>query len=219
MWKRIFQQYLRAAQIEHSYPDSPAQLSRQEIAELRQLDYVGQWQLAREKELYHLYFSDHSFFIFKTDPPQSYSFFDCPIEIKSISEYLISIGESVTARNVNIYQEDYDDYIATANFKKNSTPIRYDFDVGSYREGIHPVAHIHIGLENSIRIGLEKQLTPLAFLLFVIRQMYPDNWERLLRNQVHKELPDKLHLKLEKVSEEYLGQYERCDLYLMGRNE
>jgi hypothetical protein len=96
--------------------------------------------------------------------------------------------------------------------------IRYDFDGGSFRTGVHPAAHIHIGLDNPIRIGLGKQLTPLAFLLFVIRQMYPENWERLLNNSVHRTLPNKLHINLEKVDDKYFGEHEKSDLYLMGRD-
>jgi hypothetical protein len=214
MWNPIFRPYLRAANIEHRYSKSLAPLSRQDIAELKQLEYFEQWKLVRERDLYHLYFGDHSFFIFKTDAPQSYSFYDCPIDVSSISEYLIEIGEDVTAKNVNIFQEEYDSYLATANLKKNVTPIRYDFDDKSFRSGVHPAAHIHIGLNNQIRIGLERQLTPLAFLLIIIRQMYPEHWERLLNNPVHKTLPQKLHINLEKVPINCFGDHEKCDLYL-----
>lgn len=218
IWQPTFRQYLRAANIEHLYPKSPTMLNSGDIAALKQLDYVEQWKYAREECLYHLYLSDHSFFIFKINDTPSYSYFDCPLEVKTISEYLVEIGWPVTEKNINLNKEDYDEYISTANIRNNVTPIRYDYDVKSYKTGIHPAAHIHIGLDNQIRIGMERQLTPLAFLLFVIRQMYPENWKRLLDNPISSTLPRKTHLDLEMVSKKYFGSHEKSDLYLAARN-
>jgi hypothetical protein len=86
-------------------------------------------------------------------------------------------------------------------------------DNSSYKSGIHPAAHIHIGLDNDIRIGLEREFTPLAFLLFVIRHMYPRNWENLLNSTISKTLSKKLHADLPKIETKYFGEHEKCDLY------
>ncbi len=99
------------------------------------------------------------------------------------------------------------------NYRKNFTPIRYDLDNNSYKTGVHPAAHIHIGLDNHIRIGLERELTPLAFLLFVIRQMYPRNWENLLESSISKTLPKKLHVELPKIGNQFFGIHEKSDFY------
>ncbi|MEQ1775137.1 MAG: DUF2290 domain-containing protein [Burkholderiales bacterium] len=54
---------------------------------------------------------------------------------------------------------------------------------------IHPMAHIHIGLENNIRIAVKREMSPRSFFLFVMRQMYPESWARLLESNIARRLP------------------------------
>ncbi|MBT9100546.1 DUF2290 domain-containing protein [Methylovulum psychrotolerans] len=215
MWRDIFKQYLRYARLDHSYPESLFKINKEVVLTLRGLDYANQWKTAKENGWYHLYLTDHSFFVFNiTDSKPSYNFYDRPIDAKTIKEFLEEdIGNTATAKNIRLCQEEYDDYLTTVNYRKHYTPIRYDFDTDSYKSGIHPAAHIHIGLDNNIRIGLEREFTPLAFLLFVIRHMYPTNWENLLNSSMRNNISKKLHTDLLKVETKYFGEHEKCDLY------
>lgn len=221
MWNNVFKQYLNYAKLQHTYPNQFFKIDKNVISTLKEMDYTNQWKTAKENGWYHLYLADHSFFIFKTnDGSPSYSFYDRPIEAKTIKEFLSEIiREPATQRNFNLYQEEYDTYLTTVNYRKNFTPIRYDLDNNSYKTGVHPAAHIHIGLDNHIRIGLERELTPLAFLLFVIRQMYPRNWENLLESSISKTLPKKLHVELPKIGNQFFGIHEKSDFYFNVPNE
>ena len=48
------------------------------------------------------------------------------------------------------------------------------------KEGQHPAAHIHLGVDSPIRLSCKYKLKPMSFILFVLRQFYPDEWTRLL---------------------------------------
>ena len=60
------------------------------------------------------------------------------------------------------------------------TPLRYDYKATDYKEGIHPASHVHFGFSNDIRVGTRKVMNPVSFVLFVIRQRYPDHWVKYL---------------------------------------
>ena len=73
-------------------------------------------------------------------------------------------------------------------------------------ENIHAYSHLHIGLNNEIRIPVGIQITPLAFTMFVVRHVYYDIWVYAVSNSKvdmnHKlkceELPSDLWTDAEK---------------------
>ena len=64
-----------------------------------------------------------------------------------------------------------------------ATYMRYDVDSRGRQgnENIHAFTHLHIGLNNNIRIPIGLHLTPLAFVVFVIRHVYYDDWANAIR--------------------------------------
>ena len=120
----------------------------------------------------------------------------------------------MTAHIVREISEEYNDYLTTVGLRQHWTPIRYDYDPNSYRAGVHPAAHIHIGVDNEIRLGLRRELTPAAFFLFVLRQMYPSNWERLLAQPGGLRINKQVRNNLKQVDTHLFADFDDAEMYL-----
>lgn len=69
------------------------------------------------------------------------------------------------------------------NINVHAHVIRYDIDERGYKPLQHAYSHFHIGNNNNIRIPCARILTPLAFVLFVLKHTYSMNqpmYEELL---------------------------------------
>lgn len=75
-----------------------------------------------------------------------------------------------------IYKEEYERHLATLELNKAALYIRYDEDPTLYRPMVHPYVHLHIGMNNNIRIPSSVEMTPLTFILFILQQVYYDVW-------------------------------------------
>lgn len=160
------------------------------IRELREKTYLEQWRTALVNKWYHIVLEDHSLLMFsETNRSASFSFIQCPLEVPTFRSYLNNFQLNYTEKNRRKMQEEYEMVMETASLKDHVTPVRFDYDENSYRKGIHPVSHIHIGLNNQIRIGLNRRMTAISFVLFIMRQLYPECWERILNSQEAKFLP------------------------------
>ena len=53
-----------------------------------------------------------------------------------------------------------------------TTPVRFDFDPGSFVEKVHPSSHFTIGQYKNCRIPVSNALTPFRFLSFILRAFY-----------------------------------------------
>lgn len=60
--------------------------------------------------------------------------------------------------------------------KENFLIICYDYQPSNYKEFCHPCAHFHFNSGNQIRLGIKKILNPISFILFILRQCYPEQW-------------------------------------------
>jgi hypothetical protein len=179
-----FKKYFRYSKISvRRYAESHFEITKEMIYELRQLDYFDQWKKITNNNLSHIQLADLSFFTFSIiNNKPSYGYYPCPLEIGSFKDFLISNELEATKKNLTENIEKYDLAIETASLRTHVTPIRYDFDSKSYIAGLHPVAHLHIGFDNEIRIATRREFTPVTFILFIIRQIYPENWSELLRH-------------------------------------
>lgn len=214
MYQETFRAYVRLARLRCDFGDPHFRVTPDVIRELRPREYIDQWRLARENRWYHVRFPDQSLMLFGLYPSPSFSFLDRPIDAKSIEDFLESRGLSVSSRSVRACEEEYSDYLSTVPLRRHWTPIRYDYDTKSYRSGVHPAAHLHIGLENDIRIGLRRELSPLAFFLFVVRQMYPASWERLLLQSDSARLPKRVRAELEEIGSPFFCEKDLSEMYL-----
>lgn len=89
-----------------------------------------------------------------------------------------------------LFLEDYQQYLSEVGVNKGAVYLRYDEDLNGRKIGCHSYAHLHVGLNNNIRIPIGLELTPLAFVLFVIRNVYYDKWV----DMVSKNLIDRKYI-------------------------
>ncbi|WP_395683171.1 DUF2290 domain-containing protein [Dokdonella sp.] len=181
--------------------------------DLRILPYVEQWKKALSSGWYHVRMADHSIFIFSEGAKPSYAFLHSPLQIVTFAEYLEALGERDTPRARALHREDYAHVFDTASLREYVTPIRFDYDAASYRAGARPAAHIHIGLDNEIRLAANK-MSAVSFLLFVMRQMYPKCWERLLGRQKRDWLVRPIRGESTELPKELWSQVDRIELHL-----
>lgn len=150
------------------------------ISSIRGLKYVDLWQIHVKRHWYDIRLKDNSLFYFhKEDRKVSMSYLGCPYDCITIDKF----ADEYDADENDSVEELYEEYLSTANIKPNPNYFRYDLEVTSYREGEHPVAHIHCGLMDSVRIGVGKELDFMSFSAFILRQVYVDKWDIVLNNK------------------------------------
>ena len=103
---------------------------------------------------------------------------------------------------------------STDVFMENYVSIRYDYDLNEYKETIHPISHFHIGNDNNLRIPINKVVEPLEFGIFIIRNIYVKEWNKLVNDMNLKDICLKSKEKLEEIGEEFFTNTERKFLYL-----
>ncbi len=88
-------------------------------------------------------------------------------------------------------------FTGSYTLKENFLIIHYDYRPSTYKEFCHPCAHFHFGIGNQIRIGIKKQLNPISFVFFILRQCYPEEWLYFIKNnndeKIYKNIRHDLH--------------------------
>jgi hypothetical protein len=190
-------------------------LTNDKVRKLRELPYFDQWKLASQEKWFHIELEDLSLFLFhESEHAASFSFMHSPVSIPSKKEFLSNLGIENTPQNRRDFSSQYEMVLDTATAKRTVTPIRFDFDAIGYATGVHPIGHIHIGLENDIRLAVSRKMTPTSFLLFIMRHMYPDSWRRLIGHQESRRLESAIRSNCQVMPEEYWQELDRLELYL-----
>jgi hypothetical protein len=198
----------------HNYGKTHFSLTTAMIQELRGLSYLDQWRTSLAKGWYHLLMEDQSILVFnETDTSASFSFLQCPLEIPSLREFLSDRSLDYTSRNRDAYADDYQLVIDTADLRKHVTPVRFDYDEKGYRCGVHPVSHIHIGLDNDIRLGYSKKMSAISFCLFIMRQFYPESWARILDRPELKRLKKSVRDYCSTLPHDYWKVHDSIELH------
>jgi len=110
-----------------------------------------------------------------------YAYYQNPFDVPSYSEYLIEeLASPEFDLLTRVIESEYDQIIAEAPLLINLMALRYDYSKKEYTEGVHPVSHFHIGLDNKIKIPLRALLTPHSFSIFILKQVYYDLWKSLI---------------------------------------
>lgn len=185
------------------------------VRELRELSYMEQWKKSIAERWYHVQLEDHSIITFsETDESASFSYIQCPLIVPTFREFLQDRGIAYTQENRRNFQDEYDLAILTASAHEHPTPLRYDLDKTGYRKGVHPLAHIHIGLNNQIRIATKVKLNPVSFALFIMRHYYPAAWEKLLSHQESFNVSKSIRPKDSGIPREYWCELDQIELHL-----
>lgn len=182
----------------------------EDLSIIRKMDYKSLFFHYYKNRIYTFILSDMSLIGFEEDMSK---FFYMQSPFENIKDYLKKYGLTLED---NITEADFimDDLQLRAGILLS----RYDYDEECYNQGSHPVAHIHLGFKTDIRIGCIKQLKPTSFVLFILRQFYPDYWRTLLfkesmsdiRAVVLKSVKDNLN----NIPAEYYNDGDKNEMYM-----
>lgn len=164
---------------------------------------------------------DESFFSFQYDKDKSsicklkYIFFQFPYEFPTYEQFLDKEFNAKLSDVGYSCREIYSQAASEASIKNHIAILRYDYSEEAYREGIHSASHIHLGFSNSIRLSIDKMLSPEAFTLFIIKQIYISEWSKMI-------LSSKLKPELRSIKSfcptltdyNLFNDLDRCELYL-----
>lgn len=110
-----------------------------------------------------------------------------PLEHLTFENFLMSNGFNYTSETLlelqGLFHEEYEQARSMMRVNSGATYMRYEVDSRGRQdnENIHAFTHLHIGLNNNIRIPVGLHLTPFAFVIFVIRHVYYDEWAKAIR--------------------------------------
>lgn len=186
-------------------------------------DYELIYKTALSKMDYDVLLEDDSIFQFSCSATTvgnldtstiRYAFFENPRSYTTYVDFL------------HRYEMSYEDYgdgfvdyyeqeIAEARLKDSVTPIRYDYDHELYVPVHHPISHLHIGHNNDVRIPISKILTPVVFVLFVIKNVYRERWKVAYDTEVFRSQLRSAKGRCANVNEEYFVEQEQFSLYLL----
>lgn len=146
-------------------------------------DYQDLYQNLVDNRDYDILLKDDSMFQMNiTDGESRLMFIQNPLKHISFETFLDGIDWEVESDNMDVlhevFDDDYHQTLEGMDLNSGATYLRYDVDARGRKdnENIHAYAHLHIGINNSIRIPVGMHLTPLAFTMFVIRHVYYDVW-------------------------------------------
>jgi hypothetical protein len=186
---------------------------------VRDLTYVDEYRHYLNSQIYDFGLVDRSLLQFKhhSDDDVSYCYYQVPVDAPTYQDFLASevgIDPSLVESVGESFYEEYELAVDTARLRKSITPIRYDYTPKLYEHGVHPAAHIHIGSGNDIRLSARRLMEPMSFVLFVVRQMYPESWRLFLEMKDAPVICRAVREDIPHVREEYFQLFDSLQLVL-----
>ncbi|NQE52689.1 hypothetical protein C5S29_03780 [ANME-1 cluster archaeon GoMg3.2] len=112
------------------------------------------------------------------------------------------------------YKYKYEQALSEAPQKDTLVLIRYDYSEREYSPGVHSVSHFHFGHSNSIRIPSSVIITPLLFILFVLKQVYSDLWKSLIEESNFHRIYKSSKSKCQNIRICFFDDLDKNELYL-----
>jgi hypothetical protein len=191
--------------------------SRYSASDFRQLSYRAIWEKCLDEGVFDFVLSDGSLLQFRAvfNPLlANYTFYDCPLTpLVSLDEFR---DQEVSARGeaASEYEILRDYELLSPSPKDAVLPLRYDYAPRMYTEGRHPASHVHFGHSTQVRVGTTIILRPVSFVLFVLRQMFPDKWDQLCQSPKATVLCRNVRETLDPVNADYLRPRDHLEMYL-----
>lgn len=191
----------------------------------KQDDYKQMYDTAINHYDYNLILVDGSIFQFEEfeNSDLRYAYIQAPYNYVPFEDFLLTFmnAEDIPKDSSDMmelkctFENDYEQMLSEQGINCKVVYFRYDVDSVRYMPNIHSYAHLHIGISNDIRIPCASLLTPAAFVVFVIKQVYKVNWERCMaekdsRSKILKLAKDKCLL-----GEDKWDEMERQELALV----
>ena len=199
--------------------NSKKQISKSFFNICREEDYIKTYYSALKSNDYHLLLFDDSFFQFELSefdkkPLLRYSFYQTPHDFLPYEEYLKSNDLKFNKVGYE-YQDEYEQMLTEAPIRETFHSIRYDYSEKEYKTGIHSVSHFHIGFRSSIRITSSICITPLLFVIFIVKNVYSNKWPSLIKNEDFIKKYKKIKDKCENIEEPFFQELDKIELHLM----
>lgn len=191
----------------------------------KQDDYKLMYDTAVNHMDYNLILEDGSMFQFEKEANDDlrFAYIQTPYNYISFCDFLLSFNDEqeipTDLKDLQqlkiLYETDYEQMLAEQGCNSRVSYFRYDVDSARYMPNIHSYAHLHVGIGNDIRIPCATILTPVAFVVFVIKQVYKDSWESCLKDDAKKEIV--LHYAQDRIllDDEKWNDIERKELALV----
>lgn len=182
------------------------------LSEVANKNYLDIWKYCFQNQLYDFQLKDGSLLLFNTQDT-AYSFYSCPINCLTYKDYMIECGFDFHETGQE-FLEAYEQYLLECRQIEFPLLIRYDYEIKSYIEGLHPVSHLHVGFNSNIRIGIKKILSPIAFTFFLLRQYYPSFWKVFYEKEENKVRIMNAFKKQVMIEERYFNEMDDLEYYL-----
>ncbi len=173
---------------------------------------------------YDFLLEDDSIFQFSFfDDELRYAFIQNPIYFVTKEEYLAQLFENDELIQNNSLEEltclvdenEYEQFLVEQELNSLANIIRYDASFIGHKPLLHSYAHLHIGMNNNLRIPVSIDLTPLVFVKFCIKNTYYNVWKDAIEKNAdfHDSLETgkKLCFALDKKK---WSEIEESELYL-----
>lgn len=154
----------------------------------RNLDYEEHWKIVFQNHFYTFIFEDNSMICFENkilnvEDYVCFSYLECPYYSLTYQNYLSDLDFCYEEVG-DAFLQEYEQYLYEQGAKEHVTPIRYEYRPDQHNPGIHPASHLHIGYKNDLRLGCGVLFTPVMFVLFILRQLYPALWQGLINAEI-----------------------------------
>jgi hypothetical protein len=190
------------------------------IGEIRRLEYIETWQYYIDNKLFDLRLVDGSLVQFRINRTAiqsvSYVYLESPYNepFVTFEEFLFDISSRNPEKDEYVIAYEYDFYLSGLTTKKHITPLRYDYSPDLYASGQHPASHLHFGQHNQIRVGTKRILNPLSFILFILRQCYPNNWASFTEKREAKTICRNICEHLSLIEDKYWSEIDSWEMTL-----
>ena len=185
----------------------------------REKDFFNAYLTALKNFDYHFLLFDESFIQFEYTRNSTdnvtlrYAYYQFPYDFPTYKEYLMENDLSFNEVGDG-YKYEYEQALSEAPKKDTFVLIRYDYSEREYSPGVHSVSHFHFGHSNSIRIPSSVIITPLLFILFVIKQVYSDLWKSLIEESNFHRIYKSSKSKCQNIRMCFFDEFDKKELYL-----
>jgi hypothetical protein len=173
---------------------------------------------------YEIILVDDSVFQFSFTPIR-YGFIQNPLEFVSKQNYLLELysndefldfsDDELNLLLDSINEDEYEQFLNEQEINKQANYIRYDATDSGYRPLIHSYSHIHIGMNENLRIPSSRIITPFCFVMFCIRNTYYDDWkDAIVGIPDFQNMMNDCKLNCNQLIDTYWGRNEELELYL-----
>lgn len=194
------------------------------VSQLRDRSYKEQWELCIANKWYDVLLDGQNILQWRGD---SFYFYKAPISSPSFEDffrkYTTEVFQGYAEEELQSLEEhiraEYDQAVDSLATFVTPLSVSYDYHPRGYRACIHPCGHFHFGVERDTRLASRSKISWLHFIYFIIRQFYPDVWDKLLgdEEQKRKIMNDFSSFRRDgnKISQEYWQDDDLLQLYLI----